>query len=1015
MITSFLQKMFLLVVGIILIIPQGSSAQYFGRNKVQYEDFKYKVLRTSHYDIYHYPSEHERVKDAAWMLERWYTRYARLLDYSIDPYQPIILYANHADFQQTNVIRGLISQGTGGVTEGMRNRVVIPFTGVNREDNHVLGHELVHAFQYDILKSSGQRLQAAQQMPLWFVEGMAEYLSVGRNDPLTAMWMRDAVLNDDVPTIKQVSRSRKYFPYRYGHAIWAYITGNYGDGIVKPLLHGVLNDGWQYAAEEVIGLPSDSISDRWQQTIRETYEPQIRGRTAPGSVGKKLIWGEGGTNLAPAISPNGEYVAYISSRNLFSLDLYLADAHTGEVVKKLATSNTDAHFDALRFMDSAGAWSPDGQKFAFVVFAKGDNEIALLDVKTRKILRTIKLKDVSAITDIAWSPEGDRVVVSGTEGGISNLYLYNLETDSYDRLTNDDYAEFQPAWSPDGETLAFATDRGSRTDLDQYQFRSIQIGLMDLKSGQVELISMGPHVKHINPQYGPGASNLYMVADPDGYSDLYRYDLEKEQFYRLTNIATGVTGLTELSPCFTVARETGRVLMTVFDETNYHISALSSDSTKGTEFTAEESEYYATVALPPVTESSKVQRLISGNTTWLPDTLDTSTRDYKPALQLLNVGQGGIGLSANRYGTAVGGGVSFLFGDMLGNHMLSVAAQISGRIRSFGGQAIYQNLDSRYNWGIGAAHIPYLTTRTFSAFVDTTIEGQSLQMREIVQLRRWVFDDRISLMADYPFSTNRRLEFTGGYTRISYDREAESLLTYRGRTVDRQTRDLSDPDPINLFHGSVAYVGDYSQFGFTSPVSGRRFRFELEPTVGSYRYVTAIADYRKYFFWRPVTFALRGLHYGRYFQDSESQALSPLFVGYQTLVRGYEQGTFDLSECTGGGDCPEFDRLYGTRIGIVNAEFRVPLFGVEQYGLLNFPFLPTDLVGFFDGGVAWTKNESPELEWAPESSKRVPVFSTGIAARINLFGYLVGQVYYAYPFQRPNTGAHFGFVLAQGW
>jgi hypothetical protein len=45
----------------------------------------------------------------------------------------------------------------------------------------------------------------------------------------------------------------------------------------------------------------------------------------------------------------------------------------------------------------------------------------------------------------------------------------------------------------------------------------------------------------------------------------------------------------------------------------------------------------------------------------------------------------------------------------------------------------------------------------------------------------------------------------------------------------------------------------------------------------------------------------------------------------------------------------------------------------------------------------------------------VPVFSAGISSRFNLFGYMVLEAYYAFPFQRPERGAHFGFQIAPGW
>src|SRR5690606_33569336 len=135
----------------------------------------------------------------------------------------------------------------------------------------------------------------------------------------------------------------------------------------------------------------------------------------------------------------------------------------------------------------------------------------------------------------------------------------------------------------------------------------------------------------------------------------------------------------------------------------------------------------------------------------------------------------------------------------------------------------------------------------------------------------------------------------------------------------------------------------------------------------------------------------------------------------ETLVRGYSIGSFDATECSGASSCPEFDRLVGSRLAVANLELRVPLFGTEQFGLITFPMLPTELSAFLDAGAAWTGDDGVSLDFARRSADRTPVLSTGLSARVNLLGYLVLEAYYAYPFQRPDRGWHWGFQIAPGW
>ena len=66
-------------------------------------------------------------------------------------------------------------------------------------------------------------------------------------------------------------------------------------------------------------------------------------------------------NLTPSLSPDGSQMMFFSNRDLFSIDLYLADAHTGKVKRQVTKTALDPHLESLQFIQSAGSWSPDGK------------------------------------------------------------------------------------------------------------------------------------------------------------------------------------------------------------------------------------------------------------------------------------------------------------------------------------------------------------------------------------------------------------------------------------------------------------------------------------------------------------------------------------------------------------------------------------------------------------------------------------------------------------------------------
>jgi hypothetical protein len=1014
------------LIGVLLLLPPALDAQYFGRNKVQYDDFQFQILTTPHFLIHYYPEKEGAAEDLARMSERWYERLARLFQHEFEDRKPLIFYANHPDFQQTNTVRGQIGEGTGGVTESFKNRVVMPISSSYGSTDHVLGHELVHAFQFNIAQSRrGGGIQGLMTLPLWMVEGMAEYLSVGPEDPFTGMWLRDALLRDDFPTLNQMTRETRFFPYRFGQAFWTYVGGTYGDESVVRLFRTSLRIGWEPAIRQVLGMPSDSLSARWQEAAEAHYRPLMEGRTPPGEAGTLLLapsTGSGQQNVAPSVSPDGSRVVFMSEKDLFSFDLWLADARTGEVLRRLSSAMADPHFDALRFIDSSGGWSPDGTRIAYVVFADGRNRIVIADAERGNVRERVDVPpEIGELTGPTWSPDGRSMVFSGQAAGSTDLYLLDLETREVVQLTNDRHAALHPTFSPDGRTVAFASDRGSETDWESLVYSRMRIALLDLETREVEVLDLFGNVRHVNPQFTPDGRGLYFIADPDGFSDIYRVELATGEVQRVTRIATGVSGITDMSPAMSVARETGTVVFSVFDEFQYHVYSVDSRDVPLAPAVVAEMSGQGRL-LPPAESGipSRVVAYLNDPMTALPPVGTYSIEDgepYDPSLSLDFITQPSVAVGTDRFGSFVGGSVAAFFSDMLGNRNLGVAVQAQGTFKDLGGQFIYQNLEHRWNWGVGAGRVPFLFTLVGAG----TTEGGGFAFQQ--QLFR-IFQTQAYGLASYPLNQTRRFDFAAGVNRYSYDIEHETLIfDNQGRLIDRQRGSIDAPDPVNLVEGTAAYVGDNSFTGFTSPIRGGRFRYEVGSTVGTINYHSLTLDHRRYFApHKNVTVAVRGLHLGRYgadlFDEERRQIIRPLFLGWETFIRGYASHTFTQRECVASqefGPCPVFERLFGQRVGVMNAEIRVPLIGTDRYGLLDFPFLPTELSLFADGGLAWDRENEPSLEFSQTSLDRVPVFSTGVSARFNVLGFMVMEIYYAQPWQRPEKGSHWGFQIAPGW
>lgn len=1022
---------------VLSLLPLTAHAQYFGRNKVQWESFDFKVLQTEHFDIYYYDREADVVQDIGRQAERWYARLSRVFNHSFKK-KPIVLYANSADFHQTTTTGGMIGEGTGGFTDAFMNRVVLPLTGDYAQNDHVLGHEIVHVFQYDIAASAtkANRRFALESLPLWIIEGMAEYLSKGRVDPLTAMWIRDATIHERLPNLREITRDPRYFPYRYGQAIMAYIGARFGDDAVIRYFIAAGTVGIEDGVERALGITHKQLFADWAESSRELYAPIMQERVvelAGPLIGRKPVTGKKRReitelNIGPALSPDGRYLAFLSARELFSIDLFLADAQTGKIIRKLVSSERDAHIESLRFIESAGAWSPDSKRLAYITFSKGDNFLSIVDVESRRT-ENIKVPGIEAIGSVAWSPDGSTIAMSGQTTGVSDLFLYDLGSKQLRRLTSDRYADLQPSFSPDGKTLAFVTDRGSDTILEQLAYTEKRLATIDIASGQVTLLKAFDRARHIDPKYSPDGTALYFIANPDGIPDVYRMALGSSEITRITAVDTGVAGITDMSPALTVSSRTGDLAFSVYEGDNYNIYSLPA-GTPGSKVPIVTAAPPAGsiprgAVLPPLrgTGSEITAYLLRPEEGLPPASVDFKERDYSADLHLSYLGPPTLGVGVSQFGVGAGGSVTAFFSDILGEHTVGFTFQggggsgTSNLAEQLGGELFYLNQTNRLQWGADLVHVPYVNGSAgyFRDFVE--VDGQEVLADIYQQYREVQLVTDLSGITQYPLSATRRVEAAAGVQRYAFSRDVETWIIVGNQIIDRTKESLPGGFTLNFGKASTAFVGDSSTFGFISPIAGTRYRYEIETLRGDINFQTALADWRKYFFLRPVTVAVRGLHYGRYGAGADDERLSPLYLGQGSLMRGYDPYSIDAIECTSapGSDlCPVFDRLVGTRLAAASLEVRAPLLGVQGYGLINAPFLPTEIYGFADGGAAWSKGDDLELEFETRTDKRVPVFSVGVGVRI-LLSYIPIEFWAAKPFQRPDEDIVYGFNIAPGW
>ncbi|RZK42289.1 MAG: tolB protein precursor [Pedobacter sp.] len=1040
-INAHLIKKSVLILFLFLLSTISVQAQYFGQNRVRYKNADFKVLQTPHFEIYYYLKNDKLLKKFAEDAETWYKMHQEVFRDTFLKKNPIILYTNHADFQQTTALNGEVGVGTGGVTEAFKNRVIMPVLDLNSQTRHVLGHELVHAFQYHLLlEKDSIGLENIGNTPLWMIEGMAEYLSVGKKDAFTSMWMRDALLNRDIPSLKDLTNSGRYFPYRYGQAFWTFIGSVYGDTTIVPLFKSTAKYGYENGIRLTFGYDDRTLSGLWKNAIEQHYRPMLKADSSQIKIsGTKIVDNKNGgnVNVSPAISPDGKYLAFLSEKDMFGIDLFLADAKTGKIIRKLSSQTTSSHIDDFNFIESAGAWSPDSKKFAFSIFNRGRNELLMIDIANGKTVLQTHMGEVEQFSNLTWSPSGNEIAFSGMIEGQSDIFSYDLTTKKVSQITNDEFSDYAPSYSPDGKKIVFSSDRVSASSTNTKAVNAMNLTVYDFETKSLSNVPVFNGANNLNAHFSGDSKRIFFLSNRDGFRNLYEYNLESSVVKQLTEYFTGISGITEYSPALTVSRNDD-IIYSYYRYQRYTLYNSPVSNFKAKVVDANEIDFTAAI-LPPF-ESTGVDVVNSNlsNFERFEKTLGDSLINipYRPKFRLDYLANSGVGVSTSRFGTGVQGGIMGMFSDILGRNQIIANVAVNGEIYDFGGLVGYINQKNRINWGVSGSHIPFVTGFTTASFYNPNANPTSDPIDTISTNILRTFEQKLEVFGSYPFSRQHRFEVGTAVSRYSYrlDRfnnfyedvngyPAYFLGSNREKVdTENATNVFGTPlRPFSIVSTNLAFVGDNSLFGMTAPISGFRYRVGAEQYFGDFKFSALTIDGRKYWRLKPITIAARSYNYMRLGREGEN--LFPLFIGYPYLIRGYEANSFYNSRVQNTGNF-DINQLSGSKFAVFNFEIRLPFTGPEKLAQINSKFLFSDLNLFFDAGLAWTEDSKVAFKSQPNGvllpngtpAERVPALSAGVSLRVNVFNYFILEPYYAFPFQRKDvSGGIFGLTFAPGW
>ena len=967
---------------ILLLSTQALFGQYFGQNKVQYNEFDWNFIVSPNFNVYYYGDNHDLAIFTSKVAEESLDQIGKHLRWRSQKPIKIIVYTSHNDFQQTNIVNVYMSEGIGGVTELYKNRIVIPFEGSYAQFKHVIHHELVHAIINDMIYGgnvqgvlSGRVLL---QVPLWANEGLAEFLSVDW-DTKSDMVLRDLAIEENLPEVEQLNYS--ILAYKGGQSVWQYITKKYGREKVGEVFQQMRRtQNAEKGFESALGVDFEKLTEDWHDYLKKEYWADINKREKLSDFSEKLTdrsKTKNFYNVSPAFSPDGNTIAYFTDQSGY-MDLVLLNVNSGKQKKRLIRGNNSPDFEELKWLQPGLSWSPNGKQIAFASKSGKEDSIIIVNVKNGKY-KKIPI-GLDGVFTTSWHPSGNKIAFIGQKNDSNDLYLIDLKNNVITNLTNDIYSDFNPSWSLDGNKIFFSSDRSnynSDADMSEFDFYNNDIFYYDLNTKSVNQVTNTSY--HEDYPVTTKDNVLFYTADYNGVHNIFMHNLDTNETKPITNVITGIQQID-------VNRSSNKIVFSGYKDRGWDLFLIDNPTTieskeiPTTVFYATKDEVQEFEDLRFVKDKSNIDEPedyskyifarsykqynnadgSNADVDSIPDSLRTAgnynMQQYRTEFSLDYVYTSAS--IDNLFGTT--GLANIAWSDVMGDHQIRFASNLVLDL---------DNSDIALSYGYLKNRINYYGT--LFQYANLFSLGYSIDTDYIGLLR----DYGIGFFAQYPFSKFNRIDVGTTLRGISY--EIKEIDYWTGDVRTNYTENLQSFVPL------VSWVYDNTTNTYTGPNDGLRqyLTFQFSPDIGddSLAFKTIKFDIRKYFkinrnysiatrmmlgrsFGRdPERFFLGGSSQMTFYSDTQTEGRDDSGL-YAQRILDYDNSTIledvFFTEYVFPVRGARYRERTGENVAVANLEFRFPFI---NYVDVSFPARIRfgNIFGhlFLDVGAAWDDSE----------------------------------------------------------
>lgn len=875
----------LLLAAAILALTQPATAQfvpYYGKNKVKYDNFAWRVYKSPHFEVFYYPEFEQHLSRLVSYLESGYLKISGGLKHEMPKPIPVIFYKTHSEFEQTNLFPAFVPEGVAAFTDSIKNRMVIPIDEPSDQLQGLITHEMAHAFAFDLIPRGlgfgiGQR-----SIPLWVDEGLADYFR-GIWEPLDLMMIRDAALSDSVPKLSKAEFEAfsGRLVYNMGHACFEFMEARYGKEGIRQFLYtlrkGILGGSKDDLFKQAFRTTPEEFDSAFDKWLKERFKP-YRDRQRPDDFGRDLSPDAEKTSLTQAFafapSPSGEIGAILTAnRNEGEADVVLVSTRDGKVIKNL-TGGFDKAWESVAINSEFTAgrsltFDPSGDHVGFFGrTGKGRSFflLSVLDGGVKKKLR-VPLDEVEAPCLL---PDGKGLLFAALKEGVSDIWRLDLETGAVANLTQDAYADNNPQVSPDGKLVVY--ERRISGNAKIYAFPLAN-------PAQKTQLTFGAFNDQA-PYFSSDGKRVYYASDEDdGIPNLRGLDLQTGSIEQYTDVFGGT-----MAPAPLKTPKGDRLAFITYYKSEYRLHIRDA----GTE------------AMKEVDQD--VRAAAEGSVDFQPDmsheVVPQNKRRKKIFEGLYLEGRPPINVGVTSSGDFFGGSAVGLT-DTLGDQLFTLTAVSVASYRVY--DVRYTNLARRFHYGINVfdqTYFFYPYTSSYQPYYGYNVRDLAIATQRFTGAQ---------LFAEYPIDLFRRLEIGIGYAKVRENYSDPQVE----QNVCQQYEIAGLPCFIN--NGwqapvTLRFVQETTRFAEYGPLSGSTLSLGVTYAPGFGEMLqrqTFEADARKYLRLGPTS-ALLALRARAFYSSGERPDYT--YFGGNMEMRGFPYVSFS-----------------GNRGFHANAELRLPL------------------------------------------------------------------------------------------